>query len=503
VEWQEVSVCGEYNYDTKIAEEDIWVGPQVLFHSKLTCDKNPWVWGPWDSGCGEPTELGNETGVEVNGPHPVAAKYISGQLAMALRKAESAVLTEDMLNDWDPTEQTGGAPAVQIVTPTQLEFISPATTYYDVALQKLGGFPEPARILMQMEFLEEAPAVVGDIALPSSNSHWWQPLHSSDWPYEVFPFPLPISSGVVNGNKGFYRVRVRANAGWHGGNANIGGWTPWRTFCVGAEADCPDSLAQQAVSTQKLVSKALVKQIYNQGQSEGSQMLMGGFGGKVVEAKVPAGAFGSRAAKVKPAGEAKAGPAAAPAVKSLKGLNLPAEVEMTTKSGPGPSGLGGAPKPEIVKPGAMQMREQKEVQITKVSPGAIQALNQPKLGVKNTYYTPAPLTAGTTVTFGITFKNTGTSDSAAGAKYKLNCTVVKGSGDCILPSGEFEIGKVIPAGSERGISLISAKETKAGAEYRITVAVPPDQRGRPHTVTLAVPALQMERVPGSLRPLSP
>lgn len=46
VPWKQVTVQGEYNYDTGIAEERIWQANQVMLESELICNSNPWAHTP-------------------------------------------------------------------------------------------------------------------------------------------------------------------------------------------------------------------------------------------------------------------------------------------------------------------------------------------------------------------------------------------------------------------------------------------------------------------------
>lgn len=116
-----------------------------------------------------------------------------------------------------------------------------------------------------------------------------------------------------------------------------------------------------------------------------------------------------------------------------------------------------------------------------------QMLMAPRLQVKSVAVHPVPLKAGTPVNLEIAFENKGGKASAPEAKYRLACTVLSGGPECPVPSGDRAIGKGIEPGQTGSAVLLGAKPAEAG-EYRVSVAVPPDQPGRPHSITLKVPS---------------
>ena len=125
----------------------------------------------------------------------------------------------------------------------------------------------------------------------------------------------------------------------------------------------------------------------------------------------------------------------------------------------------------------------------------------PKLVVKSIAAHPAPLQAGTPVNLEIAFENKGAKASGPDAKYKLTCTVLHGGPECPAPSGDRPIGKSIEPGQSDSVTLMGAKPAAAG-EYRVSVAVPPEQMGRPYSITLKVaPVITGPRVqPPDQRP---
>mgnify|MGYP001611442097 CR=1 FL=1 len=120
----------------------------------------------------------------------------------------------------------------------------------------------------------------------------------------------------------------------------------------------------------------------------------------------------------------------------------------------------------------------------------------PKLGVSRIAVHPAPLKAGTPVNLDIAFENKGNKASATDAQYKLTCTVLKGGPECPVPSTIGTIGGGIEPGQSQSVTLMGAKPAAAG-EYRVSVAVPPDQMGRPYSMTLKVaPVIKKDPVRG-------
>ena len=120
----------------------------------------------------------------------------------------------------------------------------------------------------------------------------------------------------------------------------------------------------------------------------------------------------------------------------------------------------------------------------KTIPQRLEAM-APRLMVKSIAVHPAPLKAGTPVNLYITFENKGTKASGPDAQYKIACAVLKGGPECPAPSSTSQIGKGIEPGQSDSVTLMGAQPAVAG-EYRVSVAVPPDQMGRPYSMTLKV-----------------
>lgn len=125
-----------------------------------------------------------------------------------------------------------------------------------------------------------------------------------------------------------------------------------------------------------------------------------------------------------------------------------------------------------------------QAQTAEADPKALK-VTAPRLIVSRIAVHPAPLKADTPVNLEISFENKGTKASAPDAQYKLTCSVVQGGPECPAPSGDRTIGKSIEPGQTGSVILLGAKPAVAG-EYRVSVAVPPDQPGRPYSITLKV-----------------
>lgn len=129
-------------------------------------------------------------------------------------------------------------------------------------------------------------------------------------------------------------------------------------------------------------------------------------------------------------------------------------------------------------------------------------LTKPSLAVKSIAVHPTPLKAGTPVNLYITFENKGNKASAPDAQYKLACAVLKGGPECPVPSSTRGIGHGIEPGHSRSVTLMGAKPAAAG-EYGVSVAVPPDQLGRPYSITLNVAPASKPVKPAATPPSPP
>ncbi|THB70056.1 MAG: hypothetical protein D6B25_20665, partial [Desulfobulbaceae bacterium] len=277
VAWQEIYVTGDYNYQTKKGSEMVRFQGQPVFSVAFSCEKNPWAYAP-GSGNGQscvvtggPT---NNTGVVVGEPYPISPKYLDGSTVLALREAEHWQSPEDILGDWNPYEQTGGSPILDIIKPTNYEMINQNSAYYEFVVEPKQETPNLSWVNFQIEQLEEVPELVGDIAMPQTYSHWWQPFWNGYMPASLPVTPIGISQGLFSGSTGKFRMRVVGTTPGNPTRTNIGGWTGWRYFCIGEATDqCSLSefnSLEQATSALKAMQKAT---FYNfEGAGEGAAL---------------------------------------------------------------------------------------------------------------------------------------------------------------------------------------------------------------------------------------
>ena len=157
-------------------------------------------------------------------------------LALLVTAASGKTYADVKLFDGSgPLQQDpGGAPVLKIIKPHELQIITTDNAFH-IITETLPGFENGTRV--HFERLEEI-SKGGDVAEPDKGAtHWWETVLVSNW-------GLPFNSIRVEvdnlGGPGFYRVRVMGLK--HGGNDNIGGWTPWRHFCVGPNQNCQMTL---------------------------------------------------------------------------------------------------------------------------------------------------------------------------------------------------------------------------------------------------------------------
>lgn len=82
---------------------------------------------------------------------------------------------EEDLSDWNPysTSEAGG---FDIINPAQYEVIAENAAHFQLTVDSQPGVTTPQNLQLQWEKIILAPEVVGDIALPDSATHWWEPF---------------------------------------------------------------------------------------------------------------------------------------------------------------------------------------------------------------------------------------------------------------------------------------------------------------------------------------
>lgn len=268
----DVPVIAKGSYDTVYARETVELANFSTIHSTRRCDKDPFRFGT--SECrksdNDPNNAisaspigGLPTSFELLYPkdYPLMQKNASEQ---AIASASSALTEADPgvvdLSDWDPFAQGARSEpsALEIQTPSFYTTL-PADTIYEVTVNKKTQSGQPANVLILFERLEEAPEKIGDIALPEDKTHWWVPQWSSSVAWRSLPFkigPGRATKGLTT--EGIYRVRVRVTKASGG---YLGGWTGWRTFCVGGQEVCVNAkvLGQLGDTTQKFILQSMQK----------------------------------------------------------------------------------------------------------------------------------------------------------------------------------------------------------------------------------------------------
>jgi hypothetical protein len=247
VPWKSVTVLADYNYDTGITKETVWDANQQMLIANLKCSSNPWAHTP---NCTGESDLVNNTGVEYNGPLPVSAWRIPYQLRQTIANWENTVPVEDQLADWDPYAGSASS-GMNIVSPGDLEVIPDDAASFLLAVDKGSETVTPQNLEIQWQQIIPAPAVVGDIALPDSATHWWKPFFgpaATQW--ASLPLAVTVNPGYFANKPGLYEVKVR--------DANGGAWSPPRRFWIGNPSFDPPP-APQAQGIKSAIAKDRLK----------------------------------------------------------------------------------------------------------------------------------------------------------------------------------------------------------------------------------------------------
>jgi len=463
LQWTQVTVFGRYHYDTNHYEEDIFASSKLVFSVKGTCQKNPWAHGSSASTCAGTNELINVTEAFISPPYPFSAKYMTSTLRTALAKGEQTLLAGDPLQDWDPYENTGGAAAVSITKPLTKENIDPNLSTYNLVITKNKLLP--AYLKIEIEQLEEVPAYQGDIKMPDTYSHWWQPVWHGRLSNTSFPLPLGINSGPFSG--GSYRIRVRGNQGLPN-VVDIGGWTDWRYFCVGVTGPCGTQLKLANKTAAQLLSQKILSTF---GKNEAS----------TAQQWVPA----SMKSPLKPAISAAA---------SGFGTKVPHRTTPNTLVGN--KFLQSLTAQSRATLGLTQIKpRQIDNQLPTVAaigrPKQPASLRSPKrsmsnnhsLSVRSLSYSPAAAKEGSLLLLTIRFWNNGPKAGGHGQQYTVGCKILSGT-RCPVQAGVYKIGRDLGSRQDLRVRLRSTTPATAG-KYQITVALN-GARGRPFSQTIQI-----------------
>jgi len=265
----DVPVIAKGSFDAVYARETVELPKGGRIISTRRCQKDPFRFGTSECLDDAPNNAISISPIEGLLPwgelvaprdYPIMKKNATEQ---AIASASSALTEADPgvvdLSDWNPFAQGVSEPsALEIQAPSPYTAL-PADSIYDVTVNKKTRSEQPANVLILFERLEEAPEKIGDVALPEDKTHWWVPQWSSSVAWRSLPFkigPGRATKGLTT--EGIYRVRVRATKASGG---YLGGWTGWRTFCVGGQEGCVNAklLGQLGDETQKLILQNLQK----------------------------------------------------------------------------------------------------------------------------------------------------------------------------------------------------------------------------------------------------
>lgn len=489
--WSTISVKGTYNYDTNVAKETIWDGPDIIFEVALNCKKNPWAHGAYVSGktCSVNGNIINNVAshyVVIQAPYPLSSKYMDNSLRSSLKKWEVTPTTEELLADWDPYGGPKGTDHIKIVKPANYTNIDANLPYYMFELAvnqphpQLGGGSN-----VEIEQLEIVPEFIGDIAMPSAGSQWWQTMWTGNLPLQEWP--MGISQGLFSGKAGQFRIRAKGKK--KSSYVSLGGWSPWKYFCIGVSNGCQISPKQIKGITQstKAGKVAIASDMFKVGNNKPKKSL-------VLDSK--SGKKDSKLFRVSANRETKAEKLNRVLVNKI---SKPNQVDTRLTRNP-TNNRAKAEKHKQILVNKISNPSQPDTRLSR-DPGNEQAkTNQlraviagsknltavrplPNVLVDRVAYKPAPLSVGKTLDMDILFKNAGAVISNINQGYRINCVVLSG-GACPVANKTATIGRAITPDGSTSIILKGVKKAEVG-RFTISVVVT-GQVGRPYSFTIDV-----------------
>jgi len=164
----------------------------------------------------------------------------------------------------------GGQPILKIISPTNLQTVSvKANGTFPISPKTNPGFEFPSGIGLYFERQEEIPKTK-EVAIPDKGAtHWWVNAFVANWGWPIKDGPMSVNESMLGG-PGFYRVRIRGLSYLQGEWEGIGGWTPWRYFCIGPNENCSPKLTQATPG-------ATVMELSNQERDSGKMKKGSGF----------------------------------------------------------------------------------------------------------------------------------------------------------------------------------------------------------------------------------
>jgi hypothetical protein len=208
-DFRNVEVAGVYHYENAATnenagdtEETVRLEGKLILKTSLKCDKNPWLF-PYEVTCTvspAPAPI-NNSGVAVNGPYPVSARYLETSAILGLRKWEVDKDKPDPLADWDPSGTPPGYSALTIASPTSYQSIPAAAPGFSLALTGIAPASQ-AKVLLNWQNIVQGPEWAGDIHLSEeARWDWW--AFAGPPPFALAgAFPLAVPPGPFTGKPG-------------------------------------------------------------------------------------------------------------------------------------------------------------------------------------------------------------------------------------------------------------------------------------------------------------
>ncbi len=312
-----------------------------------------------------------------------------------------------------PVQQfEGGPPILKIISPTNLQTVSvKADGTFLIAPKTNPGFEFPNGIGLYFERKEKIPKTK-EIAMPDKGAtHWWEHAFAANWGWPVKDAPMSINESTLGG-PGFYRVRIRGLRYLHGVWEGIGGWTPWRYFCIGQNENC-------AAKFTETIPKATAMKLPKQEQRSGKLIKGGGFVPKKKDTSVQA------LSPLKTSG-------------SMTGTKGVSTRKMTSSS--------------------------VTAQKTKAKSGVVTVQTpKPNIVVINVHFMPTPKSGQKTHIY-VYFKNTGSVKTSEGTEFTIKCI---SSPKCFLADKKVAFNKDIPP--DHQYLWISETETLTAGFYKMEI----------------------------------
>jgi hypothetical protein len=242
-----VDVSSTYNYTTQSVIEVIKHQGAIIIQENLKCAKNPWVYGADGAGCTVSGQITNKTGVQISGPYPLSARYLSSSVLMALQSWEKTQMGGDPLADWNPGGQPSGSSRLAIRFPLPMGVIETNRDSFSLALNNIPSGSSAKKVQIHWQRLEKS---AGGTSITNGGSQAWVDFDGPPAiPASRFPLTVPLTSGIFQGKHGLYRIQVKLeDETW---------WSPWQQFWIGNPTLNSAQLKKIALDSSKM-EKALI-----------------------------------------------------------------------------------------------------------------------------------------------------------------------------------------------------------------------------------------------------